>query len=173
MLDPIQLSEYETGLFTSLSGRGRHKNVNKCKTHVHDVQSFCLFSLNLLFCGVLVAVVLHKLPIMSVPYTTPWHGQIIRKDANSRKCCNTAYVHDVTATMLKERLPYCIRLKRKKIFATGQVSYRLFAGTNNRINEFASFVKNSATQSSYKSRESLFPCIVQTFLYHEVFPGKP
>lgn len=156
MLDPVQPPEHETGLFTSLSWRGRHKNVYKCKTHAHDVQSFCLFSLNLLFYGVLVAVVLHKLPIMSVPYTAPWHGQIARKDANSRQCCNRTYVHDVTATMLKGRLPYCIRLKRKKVFAAGQVSDRLFAGTSNRINEFASFVKNSATQSSHKSRDSLF-----------------
>ena len=41
------------GHFTLLFCRGRQRNVPKCKTHV---QSYCFCSLNLLFCGVVVAV---------------------------------------------------------------------------------------------------------------------
>ena len=41
------------GHFTLLFCRGRRKNVPKCKTHV---QSDCLCSLNLFFCGVVIAV---------------------------------------------------------------------------------------------------------------------
>ena len=41
------------GHFTLLFCRGRQRNVPKCKTHV---QSDCFCSLNLLFCGVVVAV---------------------------------------------------------------------------------------------------------------------
>ena len=41
------------GHFTLLFRRGRQRNVPKCKTHV---QSDCFCSLNLLFCGVVVAV---------------------------------------------------------------------------------------------------------------------
>ena len=41
------------GHFMLLFCRGRQRNVPKCKTHV---QSDCLCSLSLLFCGVLVAV---------------------------------------------------------------------------------------------------------------------
>ena len=43
----------EFGHFTLLFCRGRQRNVPKCKTHV---QSDCFCSLNLLFCGVGVAV---------------------------------------------------------------------------------------------------------------------
>ena len=39
--------------FTLLFCRGRQRNVPKCKTHV---QSDCFCSLNLLFCGVVVAI---------------------------------------------------------------------------------------------------------------------
>ena len=42
------------GHFTLLFCRGRQRNVPKCKTHV---QSDCFSSLNLLFCGVVVPVV--------------------------------------------------------------------------------------------------------------------
>ena len=41
------------GHFTLLFCRGRQRNVPKCKMHV---QSDCFCSLNLLFCGVVVAV---------------------------------------------------------------------------------------------------------------------
>ena len=41
------------GHFTLLFCRGRQRNVQKHKTHV---QSYCFCRLNLLFCGVLVAV---------------------------------------------------------------------------------------------------------------------
>ena len=41
------------GHFTLLFCRGRHRNVPKCKTHV-QINCFC--SLDLLFCGVVVAV---------------------------------------------------------------------------------------------------------------------
>ena len=41
------------GNFTLLFCRGRQRNVPKCKTHV---QSDCFCSLNLLFCGIVVAV---------------------------------------------------------------------------------------------------------------------
>ena len=44
--------------FTSLTRGGWQRNVPKFNTHVQDVQSFCFCSLNLLFCGVLVAVVI-------------------------------------------------------------------------------------------------------------------
>ena len=43
----------ECGVFTLLFCRGRQRNLPKCKMHV---QSDCLCSLNLLFCGVVVAV---------------------------------------------------------------------------------------------------------------------
>ena len=42
------------GHFTLLFCRGRQRNIPKCKTHV---QNDCFCSLNLLFCGVVVAVV--------------------------------------------------------------------------------------------------------------------
>ena len=47
----------EVGHFTLLFCRGQWRNVRKCKTHV---QSDCFCSLNLLFCGVVVAVALLK-----------------------------------------------------------------------------------------------------------------
>ena len=43
----------ECGHFTLLFCRGRQRNVRKCKAHV---QSDCFCSINLLFCGVVVAV---------------------------------------------------------------------------------------------------------------------
>ena len=43
----------QCGHFTLLFCRGRQRNVPKCKTHA---QSNCFWSLNLLFCGVFVAV---------------------------------------------------------------------------------------------------------------------
>lgn len=48
------LHNLKFGQFTSLPSRGRQRNVPKCKTHV---QSYCFCSLNPLFCGVLVAIV--------------------------------------------------------------------------------------------------------------------
>ena len=50
------LHNVKFGQFTSLSGRGRQRNVPKRKTHSQGVQSFCFCSLELLFDGVLVAV---------------------------------------------------------------------------------------------------------------------
>ena len=50
------LHNFKFGHFTSLSRRGRQRNVPKCKTHVQGVQNLCLGSLSPLFCGVLVAV---------------------------------------------------------------------------------------------------------------------
>ena len=44
---------FKCGQFTLLFCRGRQRNVPKCKTHV---QSDCFFSLNLLFCGIVVAI---------------------------------------------------------------------------------------------------------------------
>ena len=45
------------GECTSLSERKRLRNVRNLETHVQGVQNFWFCTLNLLFCGILVAVV--------------------------------------------------------------------------------------------------------------------